>query len=101
MSEFRVLVWAEDEHLCHRPKLWAYIEYPNELEEEKANGDMRWSQMRMDFVFQKDLTDKKAPVEEIPALLEQVDADYEDALRDSTVAVEVKNGIGIARLTER
>lgn len=27
--------------------------------------------------------------------------DYEDAPRDTTVAVEVKNGIGIARLTER
>ena len=36
-EEFRVLVWAGDDYPLPNTKLKAYIEHPNELEEEKEN----------------------------------------------------------------
>lgn len=102
-EEFRVQVWAEDEHPMPQTKVWAYIEYPNELEEESKWGYEMVTDENGFLFFKSDLTDKTVPVVREFQLQEgcRMMLDYEDAPRDTTVAVEVKNGIGIARLTER
>ena len=51
-EEFRVLVWAGDDYPLPNTKLKAYIEHPNELEEEKENF-YKMPQMKMDFCFLK------------------------------------------------
>ena len=99
-EEFRVQVWAEDEHPMPQTKVWAYIEYPNELEEESKWGYEMVTDENGFLFFKSDLTDKTVPVVREFQLQEgcRMMLAYEDAPRDTAAAVEVKNGIGLARL---
>lgn len=99
-EEFRVQVWVGDEHPLPQMKLKAYIERPEQPEEERT----RYYKMVTDengfLFFRSDLTDKTVPVVREFQLQEgcRMMLAYEDAPRDTAAAVEVKNGIGLARL---
>ena len=61
--------------LCPNTKLKAYIEHPNELEEEKENFYKMATDENGFLFFEEDPHERsKADREEIPTLLEQVDA---------------------------
>lgn len=102
-EEFRVLVWAGDDYPLPNTKLKAYIEHPNELEEEKENFYKMATDENGFLFFEEDLMNGARPIERRYQLYwnRWMLLSYEDESRDSAVEVEVKDGLGIARLAER
>ena len=69
----------------------------------KRKISIKWLQMKMDFFFEEDLMNGARPIERRYQLYwnRWMLLSYEDESRDSAVEVEVKDGLGIARLAER